>query len=146
MNDEVMKPGTGGILTSGAVANLADGVSRVLGRKVIVHHSRYQFKLHGKLKWSPWRYTLLFEGVTIPFSDLTINEAKSRLAMLTDLYYHGVFDDCNAAARRESRTTGGDGHPAQPTGGGQTALPVSPQGSAGGVPVIDKLGDVDDRY
>ena len=71
------------LVTTGAVANLAFMVSHHLGRKVVVQHSRYMFRPPGatKMKWSPWRYTIIFEGVNVPFSDLTINEAKGRLAI-----------------------------------------------------------------
>lgn len=82
---------SGGLVTTGEIAVLAKTLTRQLGRRVTVHHSRYQFKLHGKVKWSPWRYTILIQDVTLPFSDLTVNEAKGRLAMLSDLMFAKVI-------------------------------------------------------
>lgn len=132
------------LVTTGPITSLAAAVSRHLGRKVVVQHSRYMFRPTGsvKMKWSPWRYTIIFEGVQIPFADLTINEAKGRLAMLSDLYYHGVFDDCNSKARsgRVQPPAGGAGEPAQ------TADLGAERGAQGGVHLVNQPSGSDDRY
>lgn len=135
------------VMVDGQVVMLANQVARLLGRKVTVHHDRFQFRVPGgKVKWSPWKYTILFEGVPIPFAGLTVNEAKGRLAMLSDLYYAKVFDDADStkprADRQGSTGPGTGGAASQPPGAAGAPQPDA-SGSGG---AIDKLGDDDDRY
>jgi len=87
-----------GRVDTGQMAILAQNVGAKLKRRATVTRDRFYYKRHGQMVLSPWKYTVLIEGVNIPFSGLTVNEVKGRLSMLLDLYHHGVFDAANSRA------------------------------------------------
>lgn len=103
----------GGRVTTGEIAALATQLARQLGRGVTVHNNRFQYTRPGTKKpvWTPWRYTVLIQGVN-PFDSLTVEEAKSRMAMLSSLLYAKVItagDPPDEPSRtHENRPSGGD--------------------------------------
>lgn len=87
------------IITTGLVATLASSLERRLGRRVVVHRVEYKIPLPGKKGVrTQLRYTIAIEGSHPPaFYGMTINECKSRLAMLNDLLISGVVQRATAA-------------------------------------------------
>lgn len=87
------------------VDNLAQIVGRKLGRKVVVHRSQQNFRKPGYqgrmvLTKAPIKYSIGIEGCNPPvFFNLTVNEAKSRLAMLSDMLSSGVISATSPDAR-----------------------------------------------
>jgi len=75
-----------------SVDQLANVVSIKLGRGVTVHRHQDHFKSYGKIKKAPLKYIIAVEGC-IPafFPGCTVNEAKMRLAMITDLFYSEII-------------------------------------------------------
>lgn len=132
------------LVNTGQIGNLAAVLTRVLGRRVQVHRVEYQFRLpSGRFK-NNIRYTLVIEGSHPPlFPDLTVNEVKGRMAMLTDLLYSGVIkraDDQPVPITRE------EGRNLASTGANPEGLPVEGPGASGDTGGVDQPPGDDDCY
>lgn len=89
------------------VDTLAQIVSRKLGRRVIL--SRYRIAGFKSASPTVWRYCIAVEGVHVVWRDLNINEAKGRLAMLSDLLSEGAILPGRAYDEAQTTNAGGVG-------------------------------------
>lgn len=93
------------LVTTGMVAAMAQNLARQLGRKVHVHRVESKFQIgHTRKTKTEIRYTIAIEGSHPPmFFGMTINEAKARLAMLSDLLISGVIRSASTDAEALTR-------------------------------------------
>ncbi len=108
-----------GIVTTGMMHSLAQRLARSLGRRVVVHRVEYVIRIPGGKSRTQLRYSIGIEGSHPPvFFNMTSNEVKARLAMLSDLLACGVIQRGSTSSDPEPYGDAGPGRSAdqEPSG------------------------------
>jgi len=135
------------LVTTGLIAALAHGLTQKLGCKVQVHRVETKYTIGKRKTKTQIRYTIAIEGSHPPmFFGMTINEAKSRMAMLSDLLVSGVIKSANTDAETLTRTDRSGNLPGVQDGTASSVVPGQDGCIQGVVPVDTQSPDDNDSY